>query len=84
MLSSFNKGDFIELRNEQCAQYNIPWTRSPLTFLKSEYWHSFKGMDVWILNIFAVIWRWITVYAVGLTLDDDDGYFCKNMQTSEM
>lgn len=44
----------------------------------------FKGMDVWILNLFAVIRGWITVYTVGLTLDDDDGYFCKNMQTSEM
>lgn len=43
----------------------------------------FKGVEGWILKNFAVI-RWITAYAVELASDDDDGYFCKNMQASEM
>jgi len=42
ILSSFNKGDFTELRTEACAQYNIPWTHNTLTSLKSEYWYSLK------------------------------------------
>lgn len=82
MLSGFDKGDFIESRNEQYAQHNILWKHNALTSLKYLY---FQGTEVWILKNFAVtgaeslcmLWNWHQIMLMVVI-------FVKNTQASEM